>query len=96
MGKVTGFLEIDRQDRRYAPASDRVRNFKEFVLPLDRDSVSRQGARCMDCGIPFCHQGCPVNNIIPDWNDLVYKGKWREALDRLHKTNNLMINIFLE
>ena len=88
MGKVTGFLEIDRQDRRYAPASDRVRHFKEFVLPLDRDSVSRQGARCMDCGIPFCHQGCPVNNIIPDWNDLVYKGEWRDALDVLQSTNN--------
>ena len=88
MGKVTGFLEIDRQDRRYAPASDRVRHFKEFVLPLDPDSVSRQGARCMDCGIPFCHQGCPVNNIIPDWNDLVYKGEWRAALDVLHSTNN--------
>ena len=88
MGKVTGFLEIDRQDRRYAPASDRVRHFKEFVLPLDHDSVSRQGARCMDCGIPFCHQGCPVNNIIPDWNDLVYRGEWRAALDVLHSTNN--------
>ena len=88
MGKVTGFLEIDRQDRRYAPASDRVRHFKEFVLPLDHDSVSRQGARCMDCGIPFCHQGCPVNNIIPDWNDLVYKGEWRDALDVLQSTNN--------
>ncbi|MGY8958390.1 MAG: glutamate synthase, partial [Alphaproteobacteria bacterium] len=88
MGKVTGFLEIDRQDRRYAPASDRVRHFKEFMIPMDRDSVSRQGARCMDCGIPYCHQGCPVNNIIPDWNDLTYKGEWRAALDVLQSTNN--------
>jgi glutamate synthase (NADPH) small chain len=88
MGKVTGFLEIDRQDRRYAPASDRVRHFNEFVIPMDRDSISRQGARCMDCGIPYCHQGCPVNNIIPDWNDLTYKGEWRAALDVLQSTNN--------
>ncbi|MBL4721998.1 MAG: glutamate synthase subunit beta [Alphaproteobacteria bacterium] len=88
MGKVTGFLEIDRQDRRYAPASDRVRHYKEFVIPMDRDSIARQGARCMDCGIPYCHQGCPVNNIIPDWNDLTYKGEWRAALDVLHSTNN--------
>ena len=88
MGKVTGFLEIDRRDEAYEPASDRVRHFREFTAPLDRGDVSSQGARCMDCGIPFCHQGCPVNNIIPDWNDLVYRNKWREALDVLHSTNN--------
>ena len=88
MGKITGFLEIDRQDRKYAPASDRIRHFHEFVIPLDPAQLAQQGARCMDCGIPFCHQGCPVNNIIPDWNDLVYKGEWSEALDVLHSTNN--------
>ena len=66
MGKITGFLEIDRQDRKNALASDRVRHFREFVIPMDHSQVSQQGARCMDCGIPFCHQGCPVNNIIPD------------------------------
>ena len=88
MGKITGFLEIDRQDRKNVPASDRVRHFREFVIPMDRKQVSQQGARCMDCGIPFCHQGCPVNNIIPDWNDLVYRDDWRGALDVLHSTNN--------
>lgn len=88
MGKITGFLEIDRQDRKYAPAGDRIRHFKEFVLPVDPAQISQQGARCMDCGIPFCHQGCPVNNIIPDWNDLVYQGEWHAALDVLHSTNN--------
>ncbi|NKB57523.1 MAG: glutamate synthase small subunit [Alphaproteobacteria bacterium] len=88
MGKITGFLEIDRQDRKNAPAGDRVRHFREFVIPMDHKQVSQQGARCMDCGIPFCHQGCPVNNIIPDWNDLVYKDDWRGALDVLHSTNN--------
>ena len=88
MGKITGFLEIDRQDRKNALASDRVRHFREFVIPMDHSQVSQQGARCMDCGIPFCHQGCPVNNIIPDWNDLVYKDDWRGALDVLHSTNN--------
>ncbi len=88
MGKITGFLEIDRQDRKNAPAGDRVRHFREFVIPMDHKQVSQQGARCMDCGIPFCHQGCPVNNIIPDWNDLVYRDDWRGALDVLHSTNN--------
>ena len=88
MGKITGFLEIDRQDRKNAPASDRVRHFREFAIPMDKKQVSQQGARCMDCGIPFCHQGCPVDNIIPDWNDLVYKDDWRGALDVLHSTNN--------
>ncbi len=88
MGKITGFLEIDRQDRKYAPAADRIRHFKEFVLPIDPAQISQQGARCMDCGIPFCHQGCPVNNLIPDWNDLVYRDEWHDALDVLHSTNN--------
>ncbi|ALK10334.1 glutamate synthase subunit beta [Blastochloris viridis] len=88
MGKITGFLEFDRQDRRYAPASDRIRHFREFVIPLSEEATRNQAARCMNCGIPFCHSGCPVNNQIPDWNDLVYKEDWREALRNLHSTNN--------
>jgi glutamate synthase (NADPH) small chain len=88
MGKITGFLEFDRQDRTYAPASDRVRHFREFLNPLEDRDVKRQAARCMDCGIPYCHNGCPVNNQIPDWNDLVYHEDWREAAHNLHSTNN--------
>ena len=88
MGKVTGFLEIDRQDRKYAPASDRIRHYREFVLPLSEEATKDQAARCMNCGIPYCHNGCPVNNQIPDWNDLVYRGEWQEALRNLHTTNN--------
>ncbi len=88
MGKPTGFLEIQRHDRLYAPVAERLKHYSEFVVPLDEASVRQQGARCMDCGIPFCHNGCPVNNIIPEWNDLVYRGKWREALEVLHSTNN--------
>jgi glutamate synthase (NADPH/NADH) small chain len=88
MGKPTGFLEITRRDRAYEPISQRVRHWHEFVVPQQEAEISRQGARCMDCGIPYCHQGCPINNIIPDWNDLVFKGQWREALDVLHSTNN--------
>ena len=88
MGKVTGFLEIERHDRPYEPVEKRIHFYKEFVLPLSDSEMSRQGARCMDCGIPFCQSGCPVNNIIPDWNDLVYRGNWQEALDVLHSTNN--------
>ncbi len=88
MGKVTGFLEIDRQDRKYAPVADRVRHYNEFVIPLSEEGTKAQAARCMDCGIPYCHNGCPVNNQIPDWNDLVYNGKWEEAARNLHSTNN--------
>lgn len=88
MGKPTGFKEIDRQDRVYAPAAERIKDYKEFVIPLSEDDVRKQGARCMDCGIPFCHTGCPVNNIIPDWNDLVYHGDWKRAIEVLHSTNN--------
>ncbi|SUS08712.1 Glutamate synthase (NADPH) small chain [uncultured Defluviicoccus sp.] len=88
MGKPTGFLEITRRDRAYEPISQRVHHWHEFVVPQQEAEISRQGARCMDCGIPYCHQGCPINNIIPDWNDLVFKGQWREALDVLHSTNN--------
>lgn len=88
MGKVTGFLEIDRQDRKYRPAADRVRNYDEFIIPLDDTHVRQQAARCMDCGIPYCHTGCPINNQIPDWNDLVYHSDWEEASRNLHSTNN--------
>ncbi len=88
MGKVTGFLEIDRQDRKYKPAADRIRHYDEFVIPLSDEATRNQAARCMDCGIPFCHNGCPVNNQIPDWNDLVYHGDWKRALANLHSTNN--------
>jgi glutamate synthase (NADPH/NADH) small chain len=88
MGKVTGFLEIDRQDRKYKPAADRIRHYKEFVIPLSEETMRNQAARCMNCGIPFCHNGCPVNNQIPDWNDLVYEGDWKRALANLHSTNN--------
>jgi len=88
MGKVTGFLEIDRQDRKYKPAADRIRHYDEFVIPLSEEATRGQASRCMDCGIPFCHNGCPVNNQIPDWNDLVYHGDWRRALENLHSTNN--------
>ncbi|NCA69430.1 MAG: glutamate synthase subunit beta [Sphingobacteriia bacterium] len=88
MGKPTGFMEIDRRDRRYQPAADRVVHYNEFVIPLTDQEIAQQGARCMDCGIPFCHQGCPVNNIIPDWNDLVYQGDWQTAIEVLHSTNN--------
>jgi len=88
MGKVTGFIEIERHDRTYKPASDRIRNYKEFVIPLEERDLERQAARCMDCGIPFCHNGCPVNNQIPDWNDLVYQSDWEQASLNLHSTNN--------
>lgn len=88
MGKVTGFLEIDRQDRKYAPVADRVRHYNEFVIPLSDEGTKSQAARCMNCGIPYCHNGCPVNNQIPDWNDLVYNGYWEEASRNLHSTNN--------
>jgi glutamate synthase (NADPH/NADH) small chain len=88
MGKITGFLEADRQDRNAAPPAERVRHWNEFVEPPPPVEVSRQASRCMDCGIPFCHSGCPVENFIPDWNDLVYHDDWHKALDRLHETNN--------
>jgi len=88
MGKVTGFLEIPSKDRDTAPAADRIKHYNEFAVPLDQSELSNQSARCMDCGIPFCQNGCPVSNIIPDWNDLVYRGGWKAALDVLHSTNN--------
>lgn len=88
MGKVTGFLELERLSEPYRPVDERLENYSEFVGALSDADAAKQGARCMDCGIPFCNNGCPVNNIIPDWNDLVYHGRWREALDVLHSTNN--------
>ncbi|HVL73908.1 MAG TPA: glutamate synthase subunit beta [Beijerinckiaceae bacterium] len=90
MGKVTGFLEYDRQEQKYQLAGDRIRHFREFTLPLDDSDLRKQAARCMDCGIPFCHgpTGCPVHNQIPDWNDLVYMDDWEEAARNLHSTNN--------
>ncbi|MBC7582311.1 MAG: glutamate synthase subunit beta, partial [Tardiphaga sp.] len=97
MGKITGFLEIDRHDRKYAPVSERLKGYGEFVIPLDEKETKDQAARCMNCGIPYCHgtgsvlpgtPGCPVNNQIPDWNDLVYNGNWEEASRNLHSTNN--------
>ena len=88
MGKITGFLEIDRNDRDYAPVEERIRNWHEFVIPLPEKETRDQAARCMNCGVPYCHTGCPVNNQIPDWNDLVYSGNWEEAARNLHSTNN--------
>jgi len=88
MGKITGFLEIERQDRTSEKPEARINNYNEFVQPLPYVDVSKQAARCMDCGIPFCHQGCPVNNQIPDWNNLVYRDQWRTAAENLHTTNN--------
>ncbi|TAL35074.1 glutamate synthase subunit beta [Phenylobacterium sp.] len=88
MGKPTGFLEIERHDRGYAPVAERLKHWNEFVVPLPKSELQAQASRCMSCGIPFCHQGCPVNNQIPDFNELVYRDQWREALDNLLSTNN--------
>ena len=88
MGKPTGFMEFNRVNEPAAPVEERVHHYREFVSPLPEDQIRLQGARCMDCGIPFCHSGCPVNNIIPDWNDLVYRNRWKEAIEVLHSTNN--------
>jgi glutamate synthase (NADPH/NADH) small chain len=88
MGKITGFLEFEREKVHKEPVAARLRHWREFEERTPDDVLKRQGARCMDCGIPFCHKGCPLGNIIPDWNDLVYRGRWREAIERLHSTNN--------
>jgi glutamate synthase (NADPH/NADH) small chain len=88
MSKIRGFLEIDRADRKYKPVEERVKNWKEFVVPLPVAEVTKQATRCMDCGVPYCHTGCPVNNQIPDWNNLVYAGDWKQAAENLHSTNN--------
>ncbi len=88
MGKVTGFIELQRIQEASLPVAERVKSYREFVLALADEEASKQGARCMDCGIPFCQSGCPISNVIPDWNDLVYRKDWRAALDVLHTTNN--------
>lgn len=88
MGKITGFLEFDRKDETYVPVKERIKNYKEFTKPLKENELKDQGARCMDCGIPFCHSGCPLGNLIPDFNDAVYQGKWQKAAEILHSTNN--------
>ncbi len=88
MGSPTGFQKVDRKERGYLPVEERKQNYREFSIPLTDESVSKQGSRCIDCGVPYCHFGCPVDNIIPDWNDLVYRDNWREAIDVLHSTNN--------
>lgn len=88
MGKITGFMEIKRETNSRRPIAERVKDYREYELKMPEAKLQQQGARCMDCGIPFCHRGCPLGNIIPDWNDLVYRGRWREAIDRLHWTNN--------
>ena len=88
MGKITGFLEFDRKVETYEPVDERIKNFKEFTIPMEEKELKNQGARCMDCGIPFCHSGCPLGNLIPDFNDAVYRGKWEKATEILHSTNN--------
>ena len=88
MGKTTGFLEIQRKRWPTRPVAERLRDWKEVYLPYPEAELQQQGARCMDCGVPFCHQGCPLGNLIPDWNDLVYRDRWRDAIERLHATNN--------
>jgi glutamate synthase (NADPH/NADH) small chain len=88
MGKVTGFMEYERIEEGYKPVSERLKNYKEFVIGLDDAQANKQAARCMDCGTPFCNSGCPVNNIIPDFNDMVFRGDWKNAIDTLHSTNN--------
>ena len=88
MGKATGFIEIHRKKARTRPVEDRIHDYREVYLPYRQEELQEQGARCMDCGIPFCHQGCPLGNLIPDWNDLVYRNCWEPAIERLHATNN--------
>jgi glutamate synthase (NADPH) small chain len=88
MGKITGFKEFKRETPSRRPARERLKDWREFDLKMPEDKLRTQGARCMDCGVPFCHKGCPLGNLIPDWNDLIYRGRWRDAIDRLHSTNN--------
>jgi len=88
MGKATGFIEIRREKHPTRPVEERVQDWQEVYLPYPQADLEAQGARCMDCGVPFCHQGCPLGNLIPDWNDLVYRDRWRAAIERLHATNN--------
>ncbi|MGB7419177.1 MAG: glutamate synthase, partial [Erythrobacter sp.] len=88
MGKETGFLELDRRERDYLAPEERIGNYREFIVQPGDDVLAAQASRCMSCGIPYCHNGCPVNNLIPDWNHLVYEEDWKNALDLLHSTNN--------
>lgn len=88
MGKITGFKEYNRQDESYVPVKERVTHYKEFTVPLDEENITKQGSRCMDCGIPFCHSGCPLGNLIPDFNHMVHQGEWHKASLILHSTNN--------
>ncbi len=88
MGDIKGFVKFKRAKQPYRPVAERVRDWKQVMRPYPEDELKKQGARCMDCGIPFCHQGCPLGNVIPDWNDFVYRGRWQDAIDRLHETNN--------
>ncbi|MFZ9929730.1 MAG: glutamate synthase, partial [Ilumatobacteraceae bacterium] len=88
MGETTGFLKWERQTPKHRPVPVRLRDWKEVYEPFDADNLKLQAGRCMDCGIPFCNNGCPLGNLIPDWNDLVYRNHWRDAIDRLHATNN--------
>src|SRR5262245_3901824 len=88
MGKPTGFIEIKRKKHPTRPVAERIRDWREVYLPYPVEDLRDQGARCMDCGIPFCHNGCPLGNLIPDWNDLVYRDRWKAAIQRLHATNN--------
>src|SRR5215470_19259853 len=88
MGKVTGFVEFRRSKPPYRPVEERRQDWRQVLAGWPENALRTQAARCMDCGIPFCHEGCPLGNLIPDWNDLVYRGKWREAIDQLHATNN--------
>jgi len=88
MGDITGFMKFDRKDLEKESVEKRLAHWNEFYKKMPAQQIQNQGARCMDCGVPFCQSGCPIGNIIPDWNDLVYKDKWQEAIERLHKTNN--------
>jgi glutamate synthase (NADPH) small chain len=88
MGKVTGFKEFERKDETYKPVKERVSDYKEFTVPLSEKEITTQGSRCMDCGIPFCHSGCPLGNLIPDFNHMVHQGEWKKASWILHSTNN--------
>ena len=88
MGKPTGFIEIQRRKHPTRHVGERLQDWQEVYLPYPEDGLKQQAARCMDCGIPFCHSGCPLGNLIPDWNDLVYRDRWREAFERLAETNN--------
>jgi len=88
MGKITGFKEFERKDETNKAVNERVSNYNEFTVPLSKDNITKQGSRCMDCGIPFCHSACPLGNLIPDFNDMVHRGEWKKASWILHTTNN--------